>query len=350
MNIRLGYTGNSRILKNCSTNKTVSVSVLNKELDVNKKLNKLKKVAKDNILNTLRILESNKALGIDVYGISPKLFPLANYPELEYFRYIDTLKPELLELGNYIKENNIRVNIHLDNTIIINSMSEKVLQDAIKDIKYQNVLLNSMGLDAQSKIIINVGGAYINKNDAIERFHTTLSNLDESLKRRLVLKNEDSSIPVSTMAKICNEFSIPFFLNIDDKNINDDDINKSIKSWENEELPALLGLKANSGLAKLSGVSGIDVILGNVEKELNITLKVWRQRGPQEKGAFETYQLEGISTESSFLEMLDVLNEKLVKERKEPVVFDHDCREGICGMCSLYINGHPHGNDQDVTT
>ena len=86
------------------------------------------------------------------------------------------------------------------------------------------------------------------------------------------------------------------------------------------------------------------------EKELNITLKVWRQRGPQEKGAFETYQLEGISTESSFLEMLDVLNEKLVKERKEPVVFDHDCREGICGMCSLYINGHPHGPATGATT
>ena len=87
-----------------------------------------------------------------------------------------------------------------------------------------------------------------------------------------------------------------------------------------------------------------------MEKLINITLKVWRQRGPQEKGAFETYQLENISTESSFLEMLDVLNEKLVKERKEPVVFDHDCREGICGMCSLYINGHPHGKDQEVTT
>ena len=66
-----------------------------------------------------------------------------------------------------------------------------------------------------------------------------------------------------------------------------------------------------------------------MEKLINITLKVWRQRGPQEKGAFETYQLENISTESSFLEMLDVLNEKLVKERKEPVVFYHDCREGI---------------------
>jgi len=87
-----------------------------------------------------------------------------------------------------------------------------------------------------------------------------------------------------------------------------------------------------------------------MEKLINITLKVWRQRGPKEKGAFETYKLDGISTESSFLEMLDILNENLINEGKEPVVFDHDCREGICGMCSLYVNGHPHGPDEDVTT
>ncbi len=87
-----------------------------------------------------------------------------------------------------------------------------------------------------------------------------------------------------------------------------------------------------------------------MEKTINITLKVWRQRGPKTKGAFESYKLDGVSTDSSFLEMLDMLNEQLLKERKEPIVFDHDCREGICGMCSLYINGHPHGPDEDVTT
>jgi succinate dehydrogenase / fumarate reductase iron-sulfur subunit len=87
-----------------------------------------------------------------------------------------------------------------------------------------------------------------------------------------------------------------------------------------------------------------------MEKTINITLRVWRQKGPKAKGGFETYALDGVSTDSSFLEMLDVLNEKLISEGKEPVVFDHDCREGICGMCSLYINGHPHGPDEDVTT
>ena len=87
-----------------------------------------------------------------------------------------------------------------------------------------------------------------------------------------------------------------------------------------------------------------------MDKNIDITVKVWRQRGPKEKGAFETYPLKGISQGSSFLEMLDVLNEQLVNEGKEPVFFDHDCREGICGMCSLYINGHPHGPDSAITT
>ena len=87
-----------------------------------------------------------------------------------------------------------------------------------------------------------------------------------------------------------------------------------------------------------------------MEKSINIKVKVWRQAGPKVKGMFETYELNNISTDASFLEMIDILNEKLVQEHKEPISFDHDCREGICGMCSLYINGHPHGPDQAITT
>lgn len=87
-----------------------------------------------------------------------------------------------------------------------------------------------------------------------------------------------------------------------------------------------------------------------MEKAINLTLKVWRQKDAKAKGGFETYKVENISTDSSFLEMLDVLNEQLINEGKEPVAYDHDCREGICGMCSLYINGHPHGPDDSITT
>lgn len=87
-----------------------------------------------------------------------------------------------------------------------------------------------------------------------------------------------------------------------------------------------------------------------MENHINLTLKIWRQKNAREKGRFETYEVKNISTESSFLEMLDILNEQLINEGQEPVAFDHDCREGICGMCSLYINGRPHGPDDDITT
>lgn len=85
-------------------------------------------------------------------------------------------------------------------------------------------------------------------------------------------------------------------------------------------------------------------------RSLNLKLKIWRQKSSQEPGHFEDYRVEGISPESSFLEMLDILNDKLIRENKSPVAFDHDCREGICGMCSLYINGQAHGPDHLVTT
>ena len=95
---------------------------------------------------------------------------------------------------------------------------------------------------------------------------------------------------------------------------------------------------------------------------MDLTLKVWRQKNAKEQGHFETYQVKNISPDSSFLEMMDILNEQLIAQQIDPVAvnkgcksegpvsFDHDCREGICGACSLYINGHAHGPDSEITT
>jgi succinate dehydrogenase / fumarate reductase iron-sulfur subunit len=83
---------------------------------------------------------------------------------------------------------------------------------------------------------------------------------------------------------------------------------------------------------------------------LNLTLKVWRQKNAKTEGKFITYDVKDISPDMSFLEMFDVLNEALLQKGEEPIAFDHDCREGICGMCSMYINGRPHGPWQGTTT
>ncbi len=87
-----------------------------------------------------------------------------------------------------------------------------------------------------------------------------------------------------------------------------------------------------------------------MSESLNLTLKVWRQKNSKSDGQFVTYQMKDISTEMSFLEMFDVLNEQLIAAGDDPIAFDHDCREGICGMCSMYINGRAHGPWNGTTT
>jgi succinate dehydrogenase / fumarate reductase, iron-sulfur subunit len=86
-----------------------------------------------------------------------------------------------------------------------------------------------------------------------------------------------------------------------------------------------------------------------VTKTIHLTLKVWRQKNAKDKGKFETYQARGISTDMSFLEMLDVVNEGLTVDGKEPIAFDHDCREGICGMCGTVVDGRAHGPEKGTT-
>ncbi|MHB9072913.1 MAG: succinate dehydrogenase/fumarate reductase iron-sulfur subunit [Desulfobaccales bacterium] len=84
-------------------------------------------------------------------------------------------------------------------------------------------------------------------------------------------------------------------------------------------------------------------------KTINLTLKVWRQKGQTAPGRLESYKAENIPTDASFLEMLDIVNERLTLEGKEPIAFDHDCREGICGMCGSVVNGRPHGPEKETT-
>ena len=84
-------------------------------------------------------------------------------------------------------------------------------------------------------------------------------------------------------------------------------------------------------------------------KNINLTLKVWRQNGSKDKGRFDTYHADNITTDMSFLEMLDVVNDQLTIDDKEPIAFDHDCREGICGQCGCVVDGRPHGAEKGTT-
>ena len=118
--------------------------------------------------------------------------------------------------------------------------------------------------DERYKIIVNLGGAYANKQDAIERFKITFNELDESIRKRIVLNNVDNTIDVNTTLNICKEFAIPYYLNPNLTGINMHIVENCIKSWENTDLPALLGLRSESNLVKLAKLDkNIDVIIKN---------------------------------------------------------------------------------------
>ena len=240
MELRLGYVGNSVFVENCPVNKTVSVMALNKLPTYEKKIQKLIKVARENLNNTLRILESNKLLGIEVYGISPKLFPLPNYPDLEYFNYIDDLKTELAAVGNFLKENQVRANIHLETGFILASLSEKVFVDAMKELKYQNTVLEYMGLDETYKIVVNIGGMYFQRNGSFERLSEIFEKLDARLRRRLVIENEDRSISTEKLLQLCKKFSIPFLMDAAQQ-VDEGILTRAYESWANSKVPPLLG-------------------------------------------------------------------------------------------------------------
>lgn len=91
-------------------------------------------------------------------------------------------------------------------------------------------------------------------------------------------------------------------------------------------------------------------MFGSKNNKMNLTLNIWRQNSANQKGRFEEHKVSGVSPDSSFLEMIDMLNNQIIEDGKDPVAFDHDCREGICGMCSMVINGRPHGPSEGITT
>lgn len=242
LKVRLGYVAMSMNLEDCSPSKTATVSVLDKLDNTKNKISRLKHIAKENLKNTLRILKYNKAKDIYVYRMSSKIFPLATYPGLEYTNYIDELKPELDSLGEFIKENEMRISSHPDHFVLLNSISKKVYEDSVKDLKYHLGMFEAMGLDKNYKFVLHVGGMYKNKEDSILRFYEGFNNLDDKLKERIILENDDKSFNALDVLKICDKVKIPMVLDVHHHNCNRCDIelsellNKAFDTWNDETL------------------------------------------------------------------------------------------------------------------
>lgn len=213
--MRLGYVAMTLNLEKCSPSGTVTVTAFNKLPDEEARLYRLRKIARENLQNTRRILLYNKALNISVYRLTSKLIPLATYPGIEGWDYTEEFKEELREIGAFIKENDFRISAHPDHFTLINSPKAEIIEDSVKDLDYHVKLYEAMGLeDRRYKLVLHVGGLYKDKDTSIERFKDNFVRLPDRIRRRIILENDDKSYTAADVLGICKELKIPMVIDI----------------------------------------------------------------------------------------------------------------------------------------
>jgi UV DNA damage endonuclease len=215
MIFRLGYVAMTLNLVDSSPSGTVTVAAFNKLPDDEARLYRLRKIARKNLKNTLRILRYNKAYNIKVYRFTSKLIPLATHPLTENWDYVSDFKSELKEIGDFVKENDFRVSAHPDHYTVINSKSGDVIKASVKDLDYHVRLYEAMGLSGYKyKLVLHVGGLYNSKDKSVERFKENFARLPERIRKRIILENDDKSYSALDVLGICRDIGIPMVLDV----------------------------------------------------------------------------------------------------------------------------------------
>lgn len=241
MLVRLGYVAMTMNLKDCSPSGTVTVKTLSGLPDDEARLYRLRKVTKENLKNTLRILRYNKAYNINVYRLTSKLVPLATHPIAEGWDYTREFKDEFREIGDFVKKNDFRVSAHPDHYTVINSNSDRVWEASVKDLDYHVRLFEAMGLeDFKYKLVLHIGGVYRDKQSSIERFIASFRKLPERIAKRLVLENDDKAYTALEVLNICKELKVPMVVDVHHHNcVNNGEELKNLlpeifSTWDNE--------------------------------------------------------------------------------------------------------------------
>lgn len=216
MHIRFGYVAMSVILEKASPSSTVTYKTYSKiaEKDENAALARVRRAARENLLNTLRLLRHNRAYGVQVYRFSSKIIPLATHPMLSEWDYIGDLKEEFATIGSFVRENKIRVSFHPDHYTLLNSPGEEIFHASLKDLDHHCRILAAMDLDSRARLVIHTGGAYKNKVDSLERFKENWTRVPGYIAGRITLENDDKIFTARDVLDLCTVLSLPMVLDI----------------------------------------------------------------------------------------------------------------------------------------
>lgn len=214
MLVRFGYVAMSLLVANASPSKTMTLTVFRKLPDREAALRRLARIAEENLGNTLRLLRHNKAHDIHLYRFSSKLVPLIGHDDVADWDPMPQLAPSFAAIGAYVREHGMRTGFHPEHYTILSTPREDVLSSSIADLRRHVRYLEAMGLDDTAKNNIHIGGAYGDKDAAAARFCDRFARLDESVKRRLTLENDDKTFTAAETLAVCEQVGAPMVLDI----------------------------------------------------------------------------------------------------------------------------------------
>jgi UV DNA damage endonuclease len=208
MKIRFGYVSHAVSLWDASPAKTVTFTRY-QQLGAQERKEKLLLVTKENLKHTLRILHYNLGHEIELYRFSSSIVPLATHPEI-LWDFVTPFRQELLEIGDLVKEKQLRVSFHPNQFTLFTSPQKKVTENAVVDMEYHYKMLVAMGIEASSLINIHIGGAYGNKEETIKRFYENLKTLPLDIKKVMTLENDDKTYNAEETLAACEREGVPF--------------------------------------------------------------------------------------------------------------------------------------------
>lgn len=220
MIVRLGYVAMSTVVANASPSRTMTATNFAKIADREAAVRKLESIARENLQNTLRLLRHNRAHDIHLYRFSSKLIPLVSHALLAGWNPIPTLADEFRAIGDYVKEHGMRVSFHPDHFTVLSTPREDVLSSSVEDLRHHTRMLEAMGLDNRAKCNIHVGGAYGDKRAAGERFIRHFQQLDDDVRRRITLENDDKTFTALETLDICEQVGTPMVLDVHHHDVN----------------------------------------------------------------------------------------------------------------------------------
>lgn len=214
MKIRFGYVAIALDVPEGSPNKTVTVKTMEKIEDLEGRISRLRRITRENLATTLRILRYNAANGIHVYRFTSKTVPLATHPLAAGWDYIDEFRGEWREIGKLICQHDMRVSTHPDHYTLLNSPQPEVLAMSLRDLDYHVSLFEAMGFEKGPQLVMHVGGVYKDKLSSLERFVDQFEQLPERIRLRLMLENDDKIYGASEVLALCKQIKSPMVLDI----------------------------------------------------------------------------------------------------------------------------------------